>query len=57
MRLQKEQRMTTQKHKRMQTQIPNERLALNGKLGPGALGLGPRAKNIDKICLPERPTE
>ena len=33
---------------RMRTQISNERLAFNGKLGPGALGPGPMAHNTGK---------
>ena len=32
----------------MRTQIPNERLALNGQLGPGALGPGARVQNTGK---------
>ena len=35
----------------MRTQIPNERLAFDGQLGPGALGSMPRAQNTDQICL------
>ena len=34
----------------MRAQIPNERLALNGQLGPGALGSG-RAQNTVKLTF------
>ena len=41
----------------MRTQIPNERLAFNGQLGPGALGPGTRTQTrsalgspTDQIC-------
>ena len=35
----------------MRTQIPNERMAFNGQLVPGALGPGPSAQNTGKYFV------
>ena len=43
--------MKTQKEQGMRTQVRNERLALNGQLGPGALVPGPRTQRHRQLGL------